>query len=277
MIPFRRFIPLGLLLALFVAVGCGGGGQLVLESPEQGLREGKALFDRGRYIRASEYFQRVFDFGRAHAYAADAQYYLAQSYYNSRQYLLAANEFTRFVEYYRGDDRAEDGEFLRAMSYYNLAPPYQLDQTDTNNAITYFQLYLSRYPEGRFTTRAFEIIEELRGRLADKQMDIARLYERRKMYHAAALEYARLVDEFPDSHYAAEAVYGAMINYKLYADASILARQEERYTLALEQYRRLTQLFPNNSYTQAAESTGQEIEAAIRRLVDAGVASGSQL
>ena len=121
------------------------------------------------------------------------------------------------------------------------------------------------------------MIDELRGRLADKQLEIAQLYERRKLYHAAALEYIRLMDEFPSSQHAAEAIYGAMINYKLYADASITARQEERYTLALEQYRRLVQLFPNSSYTANAESTGREIEAALRRLVDAGVASGSQL
>lgn len=262
-----RILPLVLLAAVLgVTAGCSGGQRLELVSPEEGFREGKALYDRGRYDRAIEYFQRVFDFGRAHAQAPDAQYYLAQSYFNTRQYLLAANEFTRFIEFYRDDERVEEGTYMRALSYVRLSPPYQLDQTDTRNALTYLRFYQARFPEGQYADEVMQYVQEMRAKLARKQLEIAELYERRNMYHAAAIEYLRLLDEHPDSGFADRALFGAMVNYKEYAERSIPARRAERYQMAADQFRRLEQLFPDSDLTAQARPVHAEIESALQRL-----------
>ncbi len=265
---FRRTIlPVALLAGLLIGVaGCSGGGAINVTTPGAAFTEGKELYDRGRYMRAIEYFQRVFDFGRAHEYAADAQYYLAYSYFNSRQYLLAANEFTRFAEFYRTDPRVEEGEFMRAYSYVRLSPPFQLDQTDTQNALTYLRLYVSKYPEGEYAGRAMNYIEDMRRKLARKQLEIAELYERRDQFHAAAIEYLRLLDEYPESEWADNALFGALRNYKAYAERSIPARRAERFRLAAEQYERLVQLFPQSPLIAEAEPVYREVQAVLQRL-----------
>lgn len=264
---------LALVLLAGAASGCGSSARVQAASPQIAFERGKELFDRGRYARAIEYFQLVFDFGRAHEWAPDAQYYLAQSYFRTRQYLLAANEFTRFVEFYRTDPRVEEGEYLRAMAYVRLSPPHQLDQTDTRNALTYLRLYLARFPDGQYAAEVTRLIDEMRHKLARHQMDIAQLYETRGFYQAAAIEYLRLLEEHPDSEFADDALFGAMRNYKRFADNSIVQRRPERYRLALEQYDRLVQLFPNSPRVREAEALRAEILAELRR-VEAQLAAG---
>jgi outer membrane protein assembly factor BamD len=254
-----------LVAVLGTAAGCSGSQGLNAGSPQAAFTQGKELYDRGRFPRAIEYFQHVFDFGRAHEWAPEAQYYLAQSYFQTRQYLLAANEFTRFVELYRNDPRVEEGEYLRALSYVRLSPPYQLDQTDTHNALTYLRLYLAKYPNGQYAEEVGQHIEAMRYKLARKQFEIAQLYETRSMFQAAAIEYLRVLEQYPESEFADDALFGALRAYKAFADRSIAQRQPERYELAAEQYRRLAQLFPNSPVLREAEPVYQQVQAALAR------------
>lgn len=265
MIQRTALLPL-LFVALMGLSACAGGSRVQATSPEEAFNRGKELYDQGRQGRAIEHFQQVFSFGRAHPYAADAQYYLAQSYFQTRQYLLAANEFTRFVELHRTDPRVEEGDYLRALAYVRLSPPYQLDQTDTHNALTFLRLYLGKYPQGEYTEEVARHIDEMRYKLARKQFEIAELYETRGMFQAAAIEYLRVLEEYPDSEFVDRALFGALRNYRDYAARSIPQRQAERYRLAAEQYERLVQLFPDSPVVREAEVVYADVQAALGRL-----------
>lgn len=268
---FRNTALLALLsLALLAAgAGCAAGERLQAMSPQEAFVQGRAFYEAGRYGRAIEYLQRVFEFGRAHEFAADAQFYLAHSFFNTRQYLQAAGAFTRFVELHRTDPRVEEGEFMRALSYVRLSPPYQFDQTDTRNALVYLHLYVSKYPEGRFVDRALAYVEEMREKLARQQFEIARLYERRSQFQAAAIEYLRLLETHPDSEFADDALLGAMRSYMAFAARSIPQRRAERYRLAAEQFERLVQLFPGSPLIAEAEALNRELQAALAQYTHA--------
>ena len=71
-------------LVLFSA--CGGAGRITYDSPQEAFGKGRALFEDGKYELAIPYFQGVFSFGRMHAWAADAQLFLARSYFNNSDY-----------------------------------------------------------------------------------------------------------------------------------------------------------------------------------------------
>lgn len=252
-----------LLLLTFAVAGCAGSGRVTAESPEEAFQRGKELYDSGKHDRAIEHFQLVFDFGRTNPWADDAQFYLAQSYFETKQYLLSANEFTRFVELYRTDERVEEGEYLRAESYYRLSPPYQLDQTDTNTALNYLRLYLSKYPDGEYAAEAGEKIDELRSKLARKQYETGRLYERRELFEAAGISYMGVLEKYPDSGYVDDALVGAVRSFKAYAEASVPARRAERFQQAADAYRQLVQLFPDSPLRAEANALNAEIEAAL--------------
>jgi outer membrane protein assembly factor BamD len=248
-----RFPIVAFALLALLAAGCGSSRGLDAVAPDDAFNQAMAEYQRGRFDRAADAFQHVFTFGRTHEYATDAQYYLAHSYYKSGQFLLAANEFTRFAEIYRADPRAEEAAFMRAMSYYELSPPFQLDQTDTETAITFFQLFLSQYPQSERVQVAADRMMELREKLAEKQFHTGRLYERRGLFQAAAISYNAVLERYPLSSFADDALLGVTRSYVAFANASVPARQAERFGRALESYERLIQLFPDSELIPQAE------------------------
>lgn len=250
---FRTSISVVFLAVAVFLSACSGSGRARYDTPQEAYDRGLALYERGRYDRAAEYFQGVFDYGRTSEVAADAQLYLARSYFHNDEYILAASEYTRFIGTFRTDPRAEEAEFERAMSYYSISPPYELDQSNTRQAIQYFQLFLDRYPQSELTDDAEAHITELREKLARKELAAAREYEGRELFEAAALTYQNVFDTYPDTRWADDALFGAIRSYIAFSERSVQARQAERLQAAVDNYDRLVQLFPDSPFLQDAE------------------------
>lgn len=249
-----------LFFSFLLLAGCSGSGRLSYDSPSEAYTKGLEHFERGRYSRAVQYFQGVFDFGRTHEWAADAQLYLARSHRGDRDYILAASEYTRFAELFRADSRVPDAEFERAMTFYERSPRIELDQTNTRRGVEVFNLYIQRHSTHDSVEVAIERVRELRRKLADKQFHAAMLYERRGLYQAAALSYEKVFDKFPDTPLADDALLGAMRSYIEFSAQSIQSRQTERLQRAMTQYQRLVDLFPGSDVTQEARELSIEVE-----------------
>ncbi len=240
-------------ISALVLLGCGGSGRLRYDSPKEAFDKGVALYEQGKYDRAAEYFRGVFDFGRTNEFAADAQLYLARSHAKNKELLLAANEYNRFVQLYRRDPRIAEAEFEYAMTFYHRSPPYQLDQRDSEKAIEQFQLFIDRYPTDERVADAEARILELSEKLARKRFESAKLYERRGLAEAAALTFVSVFDDYPGTKWADDALLGAIRNYLVFSEQSIRARQLERLALAIQNYDRLVQLFPDSPVISEAE------------------------
>lgn len=251
----HRFLKSGLLLLglAVLAAGCTGSQRVMSSNPEDAYQQAKRQYDDGNYTRAIEYFQSVFNYGRTSEWAGDAQFYLAESYLQTEQYLLAADEYTRFLNLYRQDKRAQEAAFKRALAYYRLSPPYQLDQSDTRQAISYLRLYVEQYPNSENAGRAGDMLQELRNKLARGEYEAADLYERRGLWEAAAITYERVLEQYPETKWADEALLGAIEAHMQYSQASIRSKQEQRLQRALDNYDRFIQLFPNSPLLDEAE------------------------
>ncbi len=250
----HRFLaPIVLLLVVASALGCAGTAGASADSAEEAYQTGMRYFEEGKYDRAAEYLKVVFDFGRTNEFADEAQVYLAQAYYEDEQYILAGTEFTRFIDLYSRDPRVEEAALGRIRSYYMLSPSYNLDQTDSERAIAYIRLFMARYPSSVFTEDVVTILEELREKLARKQFQAGRLYERRELFEAAIISFEEVLSEYSTSPFADDALLGILRAQVGYAEKSIAARQAERFQDALDSYDRLLQLFPSSPLLSEAE------------------------
>jgi outer membrane protein assembly factor BamD len=263
----RLYIPLLLLGTAIFLAACAGTGRVRYDSPEEAYERGYELYEQERYDRAIRYFQGVFDYGRTTESAADAQLYLAHSYFENGDYILAANEYTRFLGTYRNDPRAEGAEYGRALSYYHLSPQYQMDQTNTLQALTYLQLFLDRFPNSDLKDEAEEHIAELREKLAHKEFAAGEMYERRGYFQAAAIQFESVFDEYPDTRWADDALVGAMRSYIAFADRSVAARQPERLRNAINNYERLIQLFRDSPLIAEAEALYERASVQLEQLI----------
>ncbi|MFQ5570701.1 MAG: outer membrane protein assembly factor BamD [Rhodothermales bacterium] len=254
-----------MLLVVLVA-GCSGSGRLRYDTPKEAFDKGMERYESGKYARAVQYFQGSFDFGRTHEWADDAQLFLARAYRANKEYILAANEYSRFAQIYRADPRVPEAEFERAMTFYERSPLYQLDQTNTEDAINAFNLFINRYPTHESVLEAEQRIKELREKLAHKQYDTALQYEQRELFQAAALSYEVVFDKYSDTDWADDALLGAIRTYIIYSDESVEARQAERLQKAVDHYQRLLQLFPDSELLKDAEALYEQATSRMQAL-----------
>ena len=257
------------LICLLVA-GCAGSGRITYDSPEEAYQRGMEAYNNGKYTRAAQYFQGVFDYGRTHEWADDARLQLARAYRNNREYILAASEYSSFSSVYRGDERVPIAEFERAMTFYERSPAIELDQTSTRRGIEVFNLYIQRFPQHDSVATAMLRVGELRQKLADKQFHAAGLYERRGLYEAAALSYETVFDKYPDTPLADDALLGALRCYIEFSARSIQQRQAERLETAIGHFERLVQIFPDSELIEEASILRQEADSRLDRLVESG-------
>ena len=254
------------LVALIGLVGCGGGQQITSSGPQDAYEKGMAEYQEGDYERAVRYFRTVFNYGRGSEWAPKAQLQLAMAQRQRSRHLVAANEFQRFTQLYRNHTKVPLAQFEQAKSYYLRSPQYQLDQSDTRQAIELFQLFIDRYPDHNKVADAQEMIDELRAKLARKKYDAAQLYERRDMWRAATEAYRRVFDQYPETPWADDALLGALRSYLRYADRSIQNKQAERYQQALDQFAQLRQLFPDSPLLERARPLRDEAQRKLERV-----------
>ena len=236
----------GLLALVVVAVSGCGAGPTTFGTAQEAYDSGVAAVSEGKHALAAERFRAALDFGRTSELADDAQLALARAYAADGQHLLAGSEFTRFIEFYRTDPRIEQAAFERIQAYAELSPRFELDQTDTRQALSYIRIYLQQYPSSANVPAAEALAATLREKLARKLYEAGRLYERREYYEAAVIAFRDVLDEYPSSEYADDALLGAVRAQVTYAAGSIPDRQQARYRAALDLYDQLTTLFPQS-------------------------------
>jgi outer membrane protein assembly factor BamD len=254
-------------LALVVGlVGCSGSQRVAHNSPEQAYEKGMEQFEKENYDRALRYFRGVLSYGRGNEWGPDAQFQLAMTQRKKGKYLVAANEFKRFTQLYRNNQKVPRAEYERARAYYSRSPDYQLTQTDSRKAIDLFQLFIERYPDHELVPDAQAKIDKLRAKLAHKQFTAGKLYERRDMWRAATRSYEDVFDTYPDTPWADNALLGALRTYVRYADRSVQEKRAERYQKAIDQYGRLTQLFPDSPLLKQAQPLRDEAQRKLERV-----------
>jgi outer membrane protein assembly factor BamD len=265
---FRSFSLAAFFIACMFAAGCTPQYSQPAPDPQEAFDRGMELYERGRYAQAIPQFRTAFNLGRASEVGAAAQLYLARAHAGNKEYILAASEFSRFSELYRTDPRREQAEYERALAYYAMSPGFELDQSETERAIRQFQDFILRFPTSELVAEAEARIIELREKMARKQFEVGRLYDRRELYEAAALAYEGVFDQFPETEWADDALVSSMESYINYSEQSIVARRAERLQKAVENYRRLVQVFPDSPYLARAQELNDD---ALRRIQELGV------
>ncbi len=107
----------------------------------------KALtaYQNGQYRQAREMFTVLIQQGGNHELADNSQYWLAESYYASRNFKRAISEFERVFSY-RGTDKADHAQFKIGRSYWNAG--------DYATARSAMQKLLADYPESSLREEA---------------------------------------------------------------------------------------------------------------------------
>ncbi len=246
MIRYRRYYLAGFIaalsLGLLFASGCGKARKWEDLSADEAWLKITKLFDRGRYLDASDRLE-IFLINHAGSAMADsAQYLLGECHFKMKEYIVAASEYEKTVRQYPQSPVREQAQYKIGLSYFRLSPKSSLDQEYTSKAMDAFQEFIEEFPASDLAKEATRMIGVCREKLAKKEYDNGRLYHKMKEYNAARVYYDSVLDDYYDTSYAPLALYYKALSFEgSHDDQAAL----EAFSLFLER-------FPEHSYTNRA-------------------------
>lgn len=253
----RKYIVL-LILPLFLSA-CSEYNK-VLKSNDPDLKYAKSVeyFNDGECYKALPLLEELLSVVKGTQRAEDVYYYYAKVHYCVQDYYLANYYFKTFTKTFSTSPRAEECLFLAAMCNYQLSPNYSLDQQDTRAAIGEFQLFLDRYPTSELKDSCNTMMGDLRGKIEDKDYEVAKLYAKTEKHQAASIALQDFLTAYPLSKYAEEASYLVIKSQFLYANNSIDSKKLERYEETTKSYLNFVGRFPESSYLKECEGYYQD-------------------
>jgi len=208
--------------------------------PEDEFERAMEFFNNKKYDSAIQSFERIIFYHASTEFVDDAQFYLARAYFEKKDYTQAITEFEYLIKNFPNTPFLEQSFLLRAKAYFLKAPGYEKDQTETKEAISLLDDFLTRFPISSYSDTAKALILQARNRLAKKEMENGRLYMKIKEYDSSILYFKYVIDNYPETPSADEAKFLMGQTYEK------IGKKEEAYELYRE-------LLDNNHWKRKAE------------------------
>jgi len=130
-----------------------------------------------------------------------AQFLIGRSHYELDEFYSASFEFNRLSESFPESKLIEEAYFNSAECYRELSPRYTLDQKETYNAISKYQLYLDMFPKGKYSDQSNKHIMDMREKLARKTFESGILYMKLDQPRAAKVYFNEIIDKYYDTSF----------------------------------------------------------------------------
>jgi outer membrane protein assembly factor BamD len=205
---FERGIWLTILGVVLLQVsGCsyfkwGGGGTKELEqTPEALMNEGINAYQRKKYSRAIEAFQKMKDRFPYNQYAIVAELKLADSYYLNKDYALGAAAYKEFEKLHPSNEIIPYIIFQQGMCYFKEMPTIDRDQSFAVQAVGEFERLIKTYPASEYVEKARENLVIAQKNMVHHEFYIGEFYFRDKKYDAALSRFEGIVNRYPGVPY----------------------------------------------------------------------------
>lgn len=251
-VSFSAFI---MVLAIAVFLSSCGQFRKIEKSEDWRVKYEAAMeyYEEKEYYKASVLFEQILPIVRGMPEGEKVQFYYAYAQYYQGMYTLAAHHFKTFYETYGRSEFAQEAYFMYAYSLYADSPAYNLDQTNSQEAVMAMQTFLNRYPTSELADEAADVVNEIQEKLELKGFENAKQYFKLENYNAAVVAFESFSKNYPDSEYNEEVAYLKFIAQYQYALKSIYSRQLERFREANKYYLEFLDKYPESEFLRDAE------------------------
>jgi outer membrane protein assembly factor BamD len=189
-------------------IGCGGGGRYQGLDAETLFQRAQTEFAAEEYGNAIAALERLTGDFQSYEGLAEGRFLLAEAYFQQEDYLTATTEYERFLDRYVGHPSSSAASLGMCKSLAALVPHPQRDQGFTRDAITTCGNVIIDYAGSAESTEAAQIRQSLRETMAEKEFLTANHYFRRKQYDPAIKYFEFVVDFYPETGFASQALLG---------------------------------------------------------------------
>lgn len=227
------------LLVILFTIFCSRQVLAPLE-PEDEFERAMEFYNHKKYEIAIKSFEKIIFYHAETEFVDDAQFYLAKAYFEKKDYNQAITEFEYLIKNFPGSPFLEESYLLRAKAYFLKSPGYEKDQTETKEAISLLDDFITRFPNSIYSASARTLILQARNRLAKKELENGRLYLKMKEYESAILYFKYVIENYPETPSADESKFLMGIAY-------------ERLNKKQEAYQVYKELLENKDWKSSAE------------------------
>jgi len=243
-----------ILLITVILSSCHGINKILKnKDPEYKLRMAEKYYVKKKYNYAYQLFEDVVPYYKTSKEFENIYYKMAYCTYYQRDYLSAENYFKTYLELFPNNPRAEEMDYMRAYCYYKQSPKPELDQTNTAKTIGMMQSFINTHPGSARIKEANNIIDICRFKLETKDHKSAQLYYDIGQFRAAAVSFAEVLNNYPESDKADEYKLMTIKSYYRYAELSVEEKKAERFEKVIEECNDFTDRFPQSKLTKDVE------------------------
>jgi|GEM_PF-395397 len=237
----KRLLLILVALALLPAAACS-----LRQKPtgEDYYAQGQLNFATKEYKAAIENYQLVIDKYPFSPYAEDAEMKIGLAYYQQKDYAEAIGALDDFQRMHPTSKNLELVTYYIGLSYYDQIGREDQDQGKTEAALKRFQELEQRFPEGDFAELAHDKVLVCREMLARNQMIVGNYYYKRANFRAAESRFAELLQKYPETPVAPDALYELGIS---------LEKEGKRYSAA-QAFAAVKKHFPDSNYAKRAQT-----------------------
>jgi outer membrane protein assembly factor BamD len=221
---------------------------------EYKLKMADEYFSKGKYKIAQQLYEELFPVFKGTVKFEELYYKDAYCFYYMKEYADAENLFKGFLEVFPNSSKAEEVDYLRSYCFYKQSPKLELEQVNTVKAMGMMQTFINTHPGSARNKEASDIIDKCRAKLELKEHRAAELYYNMGQYRAAALAFANLTNNYPESLKGEDYKLKTVKAYYKFAKLSYEDKQIERYEKVITEYEDFVDRYPESKLLKEAES-----------------------
>ena len=168
--------------------------------------DGMDYYERGKYDKAIEKFQRLKDYYPFSKYAILAELKIADAHYQREEYEEASFAYENFEQLHPRNEAIPYVVYQIGRCSYDQIDTPDRDQTPARKALETFQRLIKQYPQDQYANRAREHIDRCEKSLAGNAYIIGVFYYKTKHYKAALHRFQSVISDYPDVGYHIQAL-----------------------------------------------------------------------
>ena len=223
-------------------------------------------YNEKSYTRAIQLFENLIMHYHGKENAEDISWYYAMCLLYEEDYYSAGYQFKSFFKRFPYSERAEEALYMSATCKYNESPDYYLDQKLTKEAINEYESFVDRYPNSIHIPEINSRLDELRGKLMQKDYEIAVGYYNTESYRAAVVALNQFLNNYPDSPHREEAMYYIVKAGYIYAINSREEKMKERLQQVVGNFDKFAVTFSNSKYLAECQDIYTKCKAELARI-----------
>lgn len=236
---------------------------------EEKFTAAEEYFNKKDYYRSSTLYEDLLPLSPGKKEAETIRLHYAYTQFYQKFYEISSYYFQKYTETYPRSKKVIEAHYMHGVSLYKLSPKWNLDQSNTQNAIDVIQEFLNTYPQSQYKDECNHMISEMQVKLETKAYNHALTYHKIGYYRSAVVASENFRKNFPDSQYNEEMAFkkvtaqynlAKMSVISVKKDGKIIPLKENRYKTSKQFYLEFIDKYPQSRYIKEAEDIYSIVE-----------------